>query len=225
MLVMHFSALKRPTRTALFATFAASLFLSVGCQTTPQRQATRATSTVASAADELESARNQINAATVALDQIVNYPHADLRPAYNQYRRSVDDLERTAAALDRRGAEVAQRRQEYVATWERENAAIQNEAIRARSYARLQEVDNQLAQLERNYINAREQFLPLVNDLRDIERMLSVDLTAAGIQNARNYFGQVDRNAENARQSVARLAQEFRAASTLLEPGAARIAE
>jgi septation ring formation regulator EzrA len=211
-------------RVLAAATVSLGLF-AAGCSSTGYRQAAATSTNLSTAVDDIEASQRQLNLATISLDRLLNQPTTDLRPGFRDFRSAVDGLDRSVGSLERRAQEMANRRVAYLRTWDIENAAIQDQAIRARSVARQQEVANQLLQVERSYLNARENFLPLISSLRDIERLLSVDLTVAGVENARSLFGQTERNAENARQALARLAQDFREVSVHLDPAGTVIAE
>lgn len=199
--------------------------LAAGCSTPAHQQAAQTSGTLTNAADDIETARRNLNSATIALDRLLNQPATDLRPAFTDYRGAVDSLDRSMARVHDRAQEMADRRQSYIATWDRENAAISDPAVRARSVARQQEVANQLLQAERSYLDVREDMTPLLAGLRDVQRLLSVDLTPAGVENARSLFGQVERNAERTRRSLDRLAQDFREASVHVNPSTTVIAE
>lgn len=206
-------------------TLAGGLLLATGCSTPGYRQAAATSGSITTAAEDIDAAQRYVSAALISLDQLLNRPNTDLRSAFADYRNNVDSLDRSMERLHDRAQEMADRRVEYVRTWDRQNEAIVDEAIRARSIARQKEVESELLQAERSYLNARESLDPLLANLRDVERLLSVDLTPAGAQNARNAFGQTERSAENAREALSRLAQDFREISLNLDPTAPVIAE
>ena len=114
-----------------------------GCATRGYQTAARTSASIGSAASELESAQQQLAAATTHLQRLVQEPTEDLRPQFQAYERTVTDLERTAAALDRRAEQIQQQRQAYLQQWQQQNQEIQTDEVRERSLARQQEVAQQ----------------------------------------------------------------------------------
>lgn len=205
---------------SLAATLAASALLAAtGCQTRGYQRAAATSGSLTTAANELESAKAQINQAVSALEQMVQRPTDDLRPLFTDYRRAVSDLENSVQSLERRSVEMEEHKQNYLATWDQRTGEMLNPQIRDQSLQRQQEVTQQFSDVQNSYTEARESFVPLMQDLRDIQRMLSVDLTAAGVEVARNLLPQIRDNAGDARQALTQLAEDFREVSTNLEPG------
>jgi hypothetical protein len=109
--------------------------------------------------------------------------------------------------------------QQYFATWDSQLAEMQNENVRARSAARQQEVSQQFTAIQQQYAAARQQFPPLLTRLRDIQRLVSVDLTPTGVRTAQDFASRAEGDATMLRQTLDQLAASFRSLSGVLSPG------
>jgi chromosome segregation ATPase len=173
---------------------------------------------ITTAANEIENARRQLADTTNALGALVNQPTLDLPAAFERYRSSLTTLERTVAAVNSEAENMQKQGQRYFEHWNNQLAEMQNEDIRARSVARQQEVTRQFTQIQQQYQEARQQLPALMANLRDIQKLLSADLTPAGIASAREFAGRVENDAVRVRQTLDRLAESFRSMSGVIAP-------
>ncbi len=197
---------------------ACALLGSVGCTTRGYQRAAATSGTLDVGATELEATQQQLTRVTSLLDQLVDRPTEDLRPLFNDYTGSVANLEKSVQALESSAAEMESRKQRYLATWETRGAKIESPEIRDQSMRRRDEVTQRFAQVQQSYAEARASFVPLMKDLRDIQRMLSLDLTAAGVDSAGTLLPRIRANATTAREVLSRLARDYRDASASFSP-------
>lgn len=212
-------------RTTVLIGLAAVLLSAAGCTTRGFQRAAATSTSMERAASELEEAQTQIIVATTALDSMVNQPQQDLRPLFRQYRESVADVENTYNDLLERSNRLAQQKEAYMATWDQRNSEIQNADIRDRSLERQREVTEDFARAQRAAERAQQTLQPLLTELRDIQRLLSVDLTAAGVAMVRQVADRARQNAQEARSTLGEVAQEFRSVSATLDPQTLAAAE
>lgn len=152
------------------------------------------------------------------MSALIRQPTADLRLGFERFREAIDGLERTLSAVNLEAENMQRQGQEYFAAWDAQLARIQNENIRARSAGRQPEVARQFAQIQQQYALARQQFPPLLSRLRDIQRLVGVDLTPTGISTAKDFAIQAEGDAAALRQTLDPLAANFRAMSGVLAP-------
>ena len=150
---------------------------------------------------------------------LVNQPTPDLRAAYERYKSSVDALDRTLTAMNTEAENMQKRGQQYFATWDSQLAEMQNENVRARSAARQQEISQQFTAIQQQYAAARQLFPPLLTRLRDIQRLVSVDLTPTGVRTAQDFANRAEGDARMLRQTLDQLAGSFRSLSGVLSQG------
>ncbi len=205
---------------AIFA-LASLVATTVGCASRSNAGYLRgqtASDSLSNAANEIDHARRQLADTTTALAAIVNQPTLDLRTAFERYRTSLAALERTVTSVNNEADNMQKQGQKYFEHWNTQLAAMQNEDIRARSVARQQEVSRQFTQIQQQYQDVRQQFVPVMTSLRDIQKLLSADLTPAGVGAAREFAVRADAEATRVRQALDRVAESFRNMSGVLAP-------
>jgi chromosome segregation ATPase len=192
---------------------------STGCASKGYLKAKDTSVSLSAAANQVEAARQQLAASAAALTALVNQPTPDLRAAFERYKSSVDALDRTVTAMNTEAENMQKQGQQYFATWDSQLAEMQNENVRARSAARQQEVSQQFTAIQQQYAAARQQFPPLLTRLRDIQRLVSVDLTPTGVRTAQDFASRAEGDATMLRQTLDQLAASFRSLSGVLSPG------
>jgi chromosome segregation ATPase len=173
---------------------------------------------ITTAANEIEQARRQLADTTNALGALVNQPTLDLPAAFERYRSSLTAMERTVAAVNSEAENMQKQGQRYFEHWNKQLAEMQNEDIRARSVTRQQEVTPQFTQIQQQYQEARQQLPGLMTTFRDIQKLLSADLTPGGIASAREFAGRAENEAVRVRQTLDQLAESFRSVSGVMAP-------
>jgi predicted nucleic acid-binding Zn-ribbon protein len=206
------------TRTALATTASllAIAFTSTGCATRGHLRAQTASDSIATGANQIDNARRHLAETTTGLRTLVTQPEVDRRAAYERFRNAVAALERSVAAVNAEAENIQWQGQRYFEHWNAQVAEMRNEDIRARSVSRQEEVSRQFAQLQQQYQQARQEFVPLMTTLRDIQRLISADLTPAGIAGAREFAARAEQDAARVQQTLDRLAETFRQMSGVL---------
>jgi len=191
-----------------------------GCATSGYQKAGQAADSVSDAAREIDLARTQIDQATSALDTLVHGPDADLKKNFTPYRDAVMALDATFASVNQKADTMEKEGQRYFAAWDQKLAEINSEDLRTRSRERQQAASDRFTQIQESYRDARQQFAPLMSKLHDIQRVLGVDLTPAGVDSVRAPADQASQSAQQLQQTLARLASQFRQLGTALAPAA-----
>jgi hypothetical protein len=189
-----------------------------GCATRGYVKAQDTSISLTTAASQVEASRQQLVNTTASLSALVNQSTPDLRVAFERYRTAVDALERNVNAVNVEAENMQRQGQQYFAAWDAELAKIQNENIRARSAGRQQEVAQQFARIQEQYSRVRQQFPLLLSRLRDIQRLVGVDLTPTGVRTAQDFAARAEGDAAALRQTLDQLATDFRAMSGVLAP-------
>lgn len=218
---MHLSPSTPRRLRPLILPLLAALLFTAGCATRGYQRAENTADSVTEAANEIDLARSQIAEATTALDVLINRNPTDLRASFERYRSAVASLDTTYADVLQNAEDMAANGEKYFAEWDKRLAQMQNEDIRSRSLERQQEVTARFTDIQDSYRRAREQFPALLANLHDIQRLLGVDLTPAGIESARQFAGRVEDDAARLRRTLDELADRFRRLSSTLTPGSA----
>lgn len=173
-------------------------------------KAEQTSNSLTSAATQVEAARQHLQSTTSALSALVNQPSPDLRAGFERYRTSVEALEGAVKSVNAEADNMQKQGQQYFATWDAQIAQMQSENIRSRSTARQQEVAQQFAGIQQQYTNVRQQFGPLLARLRDIQRMVGVDLTPTGVKAAQEFSSPAQTEAAALQRTLDQLAAGFR---------------
>ncbi len=195
--------------------------LFTGCASTGYQKAAATSDSLSTAATQVDLARSQITEAVTALNALLMRPSEDLRPAFKRYQTAVTSLDQTVADVNRQTLEMESQGRKYFDSWDARVAQMKNENIRSRSQERQQEVTAQFNDIQQRYLDARRQFEPLIANLHDIQGLLSVDLTPAGVASAREFADRADGNASSVRRALDHLSEGLRAFSVTLNPSPA----
>lgn len=214
---LHSSSYSR-LRELLCLVLGAAALVGVGCATRGYEKAQNTSQSLTTAAQQIELARQQLATTSAALSTLVNQPTPDLKRTFEGYRSSLNALERTITAVTEQAEIMRREGEKYFDTWSKQLAEMQNENVRARSAARQQEVAQQFNAIQQQYYAVQQQFGPLLSRFRDIERLLSVDLTPTGVRTAQDFAARAEGDAAKLRATLDQLASQFRALSGVLAP-------
>jgi hypothetical protein len=192
------------------ATVAATL-LATGCASTGYDKGNITAANIQSASDRIAALPGQIDATLASLNGLVTQPQADLRPQYKEFAANVADVESAAKDLAASRSNLAARQKEFFAKWDEELAQIQNPDIKARSQGRKEQVSQQLMTIKTSYAQADIVFKPFLADLQDVQKYLSVDLTASGIAAIKDPVAKASQDAVPLKASLTKLAGDFKA--------------
>jgi hypothetical protein len=209
--------------TAGLATCAATLMLAAGCASSGYDKGEKTAQNIQTTANHIAALPAIVDKTLASLDALVNKPQADLRPQFKQYNADLAELESTAKEIGAARRSMGEKGKEFFAAWDAQLAQINNEDIKARSEARKKEVTEKMDAIKRSYTEAETAFRPYMNDLKDIQKYLSVDLTAGGVAAIKDTVAKANKNAIPLKASALKLAEDFRAlgvAMSAVTPGA-----
>lgn len=191
--------------------------LLAGCETNDGRQAKVARKAVTSLEDtrqELVRADHEVNQALTAMDQLASEPR-DLRQSYKSFTTEIEDATEQSEEARERADKMSRYWHEYIASWERETEGITSPELRASAAERRQTVRENYDSLRDMARDLQTAYEPFVNQLRDIQRALSLDLTPAGVEATKPAM-------ETARQAGTQLQEQIDAFITELDRVSAR---
>lgn len=192
----------------------------VGCSTamrtferaTPRESMARQ---VDDTAAQVAEVNGRVDGALQALNDLVNHPSRDLQRQFRTYTDALNKLESAHDKLRANVEAMESEGREYLVTWDREIATIQDQDLRNSTAERRTEVSERMDTLHESFIDARESLAPLLHRLQEIETALKVDLTSAGVESVRPTVGNAN-DVEPARDALRQLANAFREAAVSL---------
>ncbi len=202
----------RSFRALVLPLLLTSASLSSGCKTEAYEQGTATGKTIQQAADEIDRSITALDATVLSLNNLVAENEAATDPAmqFKTFSKELETLESRAKSVRDLAAEMEKDSKSYLAKWDAEIAAIANEDIRERSQERRQKVDKTLAKISEEYADAREEFAPLLADLKDIRSALAADLTPDGIASMRRVAGKASDRSEDVKETLTELSERYR---------------
>jgi hypothetical protein len=135
---------------------------------------------------EATRAAEQLKAALDTLTTLTKQKEGDLRPAFKAFTAEVPKTEAAAAWTRTRAQWMSGDGMKYFVDWQKTIDGIAKESLKKKGQKRLDAAKKSYAQVEAALKSAGEKFQPFLSDLADIQKILSSDLTAAGIKNVKS---------------------------------------
>lgn len=215
--------MKTSTLLATTLLLAVTAFGTAGCCLFPKSSTPDATKPVGGKTlnllqfrNDVQSTRTAVNRTHDALARLPDSPNA--QDAYASFSTELAALSKLIDKTSVESAEVRNGGKALFAKWEDETQSIKNAEIRAAAELRranlLATYENMITPL----INARANFTPLLADFTDLQKVLAIDLTPAGIKTARPFIAKVGAEADATVKSLDALAAELEKIIVALPP-------
>ncbi len=189
----------------------------VGCTSTGYQKGDVAAVSMQKAATEVQLEGKAMNQTVACLQDLVQQPNGDLRPAFKRYSKSLDHLIAAAQRTEDTGRRVREKNVAYFQAWDRQLQSIDYQHIRELSEARKSEVTNRFDAVNRRYEESQAAVQPLISYLLDIRKALSTDLTPGGINSLKGIV-------QNANDNVVKVQTALDALTAELTNSSARLA-
>lgn len=193
----------------LLVTLASTALLGA-CKSATHQSGAATGKTIQQAADEIDLTIGALDATVASLNEILNNPAPALSKQLDSFTSNLKSLESRATEVRDLATAIDANSQAYFAKWDEQIATIVNEDIRERSQDRRADLDESFKDLREQYGEARDEFKPLLADLKDVHAALAADLTPSGIEVVRKTAKKCSKSAEDVKESLSELAQEFR---------------
>ncbi len=138
------------------------------------------------ARDEANRATEQLKATLGALTTLTQQKEGDLRPAFTAFSEEIPKTEAAAAWTRTRAQWMSGDGMKYFESWQKSIDGISNLSLKKKGQKRLDAAKQGYAKVESALRSAGDKFQPFLSDLTDIQKILSSDLTAAGIKNVKS---------------------------------------
>lgn len=211
---------KRLNQTlVLMAATAAAGWLLAGCGTTRgYKQADKTGEGIASFRDEVLNGKKAIDQTMASLDAIAASAATNPRKAYEQYNKSVANLESTAEKVKKRRQDMQEQGQAYFAQWEQELQQVKNPEIRKLAAERKAKLKETFENIKNVMDPLKAQFGPWMSDLKDLDTYLGNDLTVTGVDSAKSLFAKTHKAGQEVQESMDALIAELNTISATITP-------
>jgi Protein of unknown function (DUF2959) len=187
-----------------------------GCASTGYEKSQAAGWSLQAASDEVKAERRALDAATAALNNLVNTPPGDLVEGYRRFATAVDDLSYTVGRNEAARRRVIQASTAYLQNWDKQLAEMNFDAVRNQSAARKADVAGHFEAVNRRYQEAQDAITPVLDYFRDIRKALSTDLTLGGLEAMKPAANNAASNAGKVQGALENLATELANSGTKL---------
>jgi len=199
---------------------AAALF--AGCGTTSgYKKADKTGEGIAEFRGEIVNGKKAIDATMKSLDQIAASATTDPRKAFEQFAKSVANLESTAGKVRDRGQDMKAQGKAYFAQWEKEMAEVKNEEVRSLAASRKAKLQGTFDAIAKASEPLKAQFSPWMSGLKDLEKFLSNDLTIAGVDAAKGLFAKARADGVEVQKAMDALIAELNSVAATITPAKA----
>jgi len=130
---------------------------------------------------EMQKGRDQVQGAMDALNALTSGGDANLAKNYKTYSNQVAELTKTQKTATARAEDMKARREAYLQEWQTKTQEVSSPEIQAHMQARAEEVKKTFEGLQPAGQAIKDAFPPFLSDLQDIQKLLSVDLSASGV--------------------------------------------
>lgn len=192
-----FRSLRSTIPAALF------LFAFAGCSTTGQERTASQVESIQQFRTSLDAGSKQIDATVSALEQITASSTGDLQPTYKKFGAELSKLDSDAAAAKARSEAMRARTKDHLQKWEEETrATITSPALQRISEEQRAKARERFEELRRSAEAGREAYTKLSSDLHDIQKILDLNLTPAGVAAVKPVVLQVRADAKVVQASI-----------------------
>ncbi len=210
---MHKTILNRTV--AMLAAAGISCLL-VGCKSANYKQADKTGEGIATFRAEILNGKKAIDQTMAALDQVAASAATDPRKAYEQYTKSVANLESTANKVRKRSEDMQAQGKAYFAQWEQQLAQVKNPEIQQLATQRKAKLNETFDNIKNVAEPLKAKFEPWMSDLKDLQTYLGNDLTVSGVDAAKSLFKKTKASGLEVQQSMDALVAELNSISATI---------
>jgi hypothetical protein len=132
----------------------------------------------------LGQASTQIDSTLGAMNALSAAQGTDLVNKYKAFSGEVKKLDSMAQKAKAQSQKATAQREQYLKQWEANQGKLQNEQLKSASEARRNELMPKIEAVKTSLGSAKEAFIPLMQNLNDLNLYLGNNLTPAGITGA-----------------------------------------
>jgi hypothetical protein len=196
-------------KTLALIVLAAAGCLLAGCKSPNYKQADKTGEGIAEFRTEILNGKSAIDQTVTALGQIETTAATNPRKAYEQYAKSVANLESTANKVRKRSQDMQAEGKAYFARWEQQLAQVKNPEIQQLAAQRKAKLNEAFDSIKMVAEPLKAKFQPWMSDLKDLQTYLGNDLTVTGIDAAKGLFKKTLDEGREVQQSMDALVAEL----------------
>jgi hypothetical protein len=173
-----------------------------GCATTGADRSVRASNSIQDEQKEIRTLITQIDVTGSSLDALMVPGAPDLKKPFDTYSKNLHQLDSDGKRTIKRMDDMRARNKEYFAEWEKQGDTYTNPEIRQLSDERRSNLAGIYARIPEAGMGVKGAYRAYLNDLQEIQRYLSNDLTPKGIEAIAPMAGQTVQDREALKASL-----------------------
>lgn len=174
--------LKKQSLAFFIAVVLAASALLGGCATTGMDRSVETSKSIKNVDTEIREMMVQIDATAASLDTLVVAGKANPKKSFDTYSKNVSKFEKEGKQVIKRLDEMKLDSREYFEEWAKQGDNFKNTEIRELSEERRSKLAGIYAQVPASSAKVKGSYHAYLNDLKEIEKYLSNDLTPSGIE-------------------------------------------
>jgi uncharacterized protein YoxC len=132
--------------------------------------------------DEVGKGKAQIGVTIGALEAVVAAAGPGAKPKFDEFVKAMAALEAQSTAIKAKADDMRARGAAYFKAWEDQLATVATPSIKEAAEKRRDQLTKHYEGVTAAAEAAREAYKPLLSDLRDVQKMLTTDLTADSVK-------------------------------------------
>ena len=197
-------------------------FFGAGCSITGRERAARTSSSMEQMKSEIQKLDDLLEAAVEKLNDMVENPKPDLKPQYEEYTKAVTDLDAQLALVRARAEEMRQKGLAYFDTWKEKMQEVKNPELKQHALDREQKLRAEFTAIKDEVENLRKKSGPLITALRDVQTLLSLDLTPKGVESVADAAKKAREQLAAVREDARKVLEGLKRVATLISPAPAQ---
>ena len=169
---------------------------------------------------ETDRTSEQLKATLRTLNGLTEQSKGDLRPAYEAFATEVTNTMAAAATTAARVKWMDGEGQQYFKEWQDTIAGVANESLRKKAQKRLESVRSEFDEVNKELKEASAKFKPFLSDLSDIQKSVSMDVTANGVKAVRGTVKSANWNHKSVDRAINSALKELDKMEKALSPDA-----
>lgn len=138
-------------------------------------------SSIRDARAETARTADQLKATLAVVTGLTKQKQGDLRPAYEAFAAEIPKTEAAATSTRTRARWMSTDGLKYFTDWQSTIDSISNKSLQKKAQKRMDKVKASYDKVEGSLVLAGDKFTPFLSDLTDIQKTLSTDVTAGGV--------------------------------------------
>lgn len=171
--------------------------------------------------DALKKGESQLDSIIASLNGLSSAQGKDLVDRYTDFSKQVEKLDSTAKEVESKAKKAKSQREDYLEAWKKDQNKIQNEQLKTASEARRTELEPLLQQISDGLTSGKENFVPLLQNLKDLSLFLGNDLSEHGLTTAQPLISECNKSAALVKEDVDKANEGLASLAARISPAGA----